>query len=769
MILRLTLLFLVILLSGNAAHAADASFAPVQRFIQSHCIECHGDKSKKADLDLKPFADEQAVIKGRKTWERIVEMVVDGEMPPKKRPRPADSEQTAFVHAVHSIFEKADKGAIDPGRVTVRRLNRAEYNNTIRDLVYVDFEPAADFPSDEVGYGFDNIGDVLSISPVLMERYFAAAEGIVQRAIMVEPSKPVNRRQAGRYLEPAGSNVPQTRFRPVIRNGVNTPFRIGDEGEYTLRTRVYATNSGSEKVKVAWTIDQKQVAAFEVDSAATEKQPMTIEQKVNIQAGNHRFALMLLNASENDPKRTLHVEFIEVAGPTDPRPSSHRKLLAVDPKLPQAEQTRVVVERFASRAYRRPATKDEVGRLVQLVTDAQARGAKWEAGIQVAFQAVLCSPKFLFRLELDDGKRGPQAGRLNEVVELDDWQLASRLSYFLWSSMPDEELFNLASKAQLRPNLDAQVKRMLADPKSQALVDNFAMQWLQLRRLRSYSADSKMFPMFDDRLKRSMQKETELFVGAVFREDRSILDLIDADFTFMDRTLAQFYGIADTAGNKMSQKPTRPGGKQFDRSEWVRVPLADKSRGGILTQASILAVTSNPTRTSPVKRGKFILEQILGTPPPPPPGEVPELKAVILTGTLRQQMVQHRENPACASCHAKMDPLGFAFENFNAVGQWRDKENNTPIDASGTLPDGKSFQGPAELKAILKDKKELFARCLAEKMLTYAIGRGVEYYDRRALTEIVSRMDRDGYRFSSLVIGIVRSDPFTKRRARENG
>ena len=343
--------------------------------------------------------------------------------------------------------------------------------------------------------------------------------------------------------------------------------------------------------------------------------------------------------------------------------------------------------------------------------------------------------------------------------------MASRLSYFLWSTMPDQELFDLAGKRQLTANLEAQVRRMLKDPKAEALVNRFALQWLQLQRLQTLAPDAKIFASFNDRLRRSMLRETELFIGEILREDRSLLDLIDGPFTYLNEPLARHYGIADTAGNRVGQKRTIPGGRPFVWDEFARVSLSDPERGGILTHASVLTVTSNPTRTSPVKRGKWILEQILGTPPPPPPAAVPALdEQKELTGTLRQRMEQHRKNPGCAGCHRQMDAMGFAFENFDAIGRFRTHDAEGAIDPSGTLPDGRAFQGAAELKTILKEQKELIARNLAEKLLTYALGRGLEYYDTRAVSQIVTRLVQNDFQFSTLAVAIAQSDPFRLRR-----
>jgi hypothetical protein len=601
-------------------------------FLEKHCVGCHSGSKPEAGLTLAPFRDDGSVAKQRDRWKTVIGMVETGGMPPEGEPQPTADERDAFLQVVHGVFERAVRDAKpDPGRVTMRRLNRTEYRNTIRDLIGVDFDPTEDFPSDDIGHGFDNIGDVLTMSPVLMERYLAAAESIMQRAIVANP----------------------------------------------------------------------------------------------------------------------------------PPPASQQRLLACSADKPKAEQTREVLQRFAARAYRRPATGDEVERLAGLAEAAVNGGKTWEAGLQLAMQAVLCSPKFLFRAELDDRPDSP------DVRSLDEYQLASRLSYFLWSTMPDEALTQLAAENQLRANLDVQVKRLLEDPKSDSLVENFALQWLQLKRLVSFTPDPQRFPHFSNRLRSSMLEETKRFFASVIREDRSILDLLAADYTFLNEKLARHYGIIDTQGTRAGQKPVRPGGQPIRGDDFVRVALADSERGGLLTQASVLTVTSNPTRTSPVKRGRWVLEQILGTPPPPPPPNVPVLpegSQAELTGSLRQRFEQHRSNPVCANCHARMDPIGFAFENYDAVGAFRTKDGAFDIDPAGQLPDGRSFQSWAELKELLKEQKDLFARCLTEKMLIYALGRGLEYYDQPAVERIVAALQGDNYRFSTLVREIARSDAFQKRR-----
>jgi Protein of unknown function (DUF1592)/Protein of unknown function (DUF1588)/Protein of unknown function (DUF1587)/Protein of unknown function (DUF1585)/Protein of unknown function (DUF1595)/Planctomycete cytochrome C len=767
--------------------ANDEFTRDVLPFVEKHCVSCHNAQKKKADLILTAYRDELSVVKNRTVWQAVAKMVHAGEMPPESRPRPAAADMERFDKAIAAIFERADHGAKrDPGHVTIRRLNRSEYNNTIHDLIGVDFQPAEDFPSDDVGYGFDNIGDVLSLSPVHMERYLTAAESIVQRAVLLEAPKPPQHPAAANFLSPRARGEPNVRSLST-KDSLYFVYRITDPGEYIFRVRAYGQPANNEAPKIALFIDGKEVATHEVKNI-DERRGGSFEAPLTLKEGEYKAEVKLLNpsagtdeshvpelipvagtvgrvlkAQTGDKPRTVFVRRFEMEGPKDSYPASHKKIMACDPKALHADQTREILTRFATRAYRRPATKDEVDRLVKLVEAAEKRGDKWEAGIQLALSAVLVSPKFLFRVELDDR---PDS---REAHPIEEYQLASRLSYFLWSTMPDDELLALAAKKQLAANLDAQVKRMLKDPRSQALVDNFAMQWLQLRTLKNFTPDPKRFPSFDEPLRAAMLKETESFFGAIIREDRSILDLIDADFTFLNRRLAEHYGIADTNGNRRGQKPTKPEGNFFLGDRFVRVTLQDGERGGLLTQASILAVTSNPTRTSPVKRGRWVLEQMLGTPPPPPPPNVPPLEDAKrqLTGSLRQRMTQHRVDPACANCHARMDPIGFGFENYDAIGAFRTKDDGFPVDPSGTLPDGKSFKGPGELKQILKGKKELFSRCLSEKMLTYALGRGVEYYDRSTVEGINEALAKNDYRFSVLVTEIVKSDPFRLRRGKE--
>lgn len=790
-------LALCIFVATGRADDAPPPFAQVApAFLQKHCIACHGSEKPKAGLSLLELREPGSVLTKRKTWDGVFAMLASGDMPPDDRPQPTVEEKTAFVASARAAFAEAARNAPpNPGRVTMRRLNRVEYRNTIRDLIGIDFDPAADFPADDVGHGFDNIGDVLTLSPVLMERYLAASEGIMQRAIMVNPPAPTKRHISAQYTEPAGPNVPkENHFRPItseksdsaiLTGPIHTPYQWDAEGEYVFRARVYAKGEGDKPIFAAVmvtggvatpaseeelgkisgravnSLKPLQVLATVEIKARDSKNAQQIEVKIPPMPGRQRTAIGLIKPAEGAPPVKLCVEYLALEGPLDPRPSSHRKLLAASADKPQPEQSREVLTRFASRAFRRPATPAEIDRLTKLVAARQAEGASWEAANQLAMQAVLCSPKFLFRVELDER---PDSA---EVRPLDEFQLASRLSYFLWSSMPDDELSSLAREGKLAANLESQVRRMLKDPKATSLVENFALQWLQLKRLETYDADKAKFPQFSDRLRRAMLKETTLTIDHIFRDDRSLIELLDSDYTFLDESLARHYGIRDTMGNRNGQKDPRPGGQPIPRENFVRVSLAGGERGGLLTQASILTVTSNPGRTSPVKRGKWVLEQLLGTPPPPAPPNVPLLaedEKAQQSGSLRQRFEQHRANPSCANCHARMDPLGFALENYDAIGGYRTKDGEFPIDTAGELPDGRKISGAVDLKGVLKEKKDLFARCFAEKLLIYALGRGLEYYDGRALDQIAAAMAKGDYRLSALCVEITKSEPFRNRR-----
>lgn len=792
----------------RADEAPDFAAAGVP-FLKQHCVECHSGDKPKGELSLETFRDTASLVRGRKTWDAILKRIQTGDMPPEGRPRPTVAEADAFVGLVKGVFDDHDRHAPpDPGRVTMRRLNRVEYWNTVRDLLGTDFNPTEGFPADDIGHGFDNIGDVLTISPLLMERYLEAAETIAQRVILVDPPPPARRYLSGRFLQPNNAETPQGRFRPLdpkseqaVHSGPFTAdggyLKITPDADLILRANLYAEPQGDAPVEVALFLIGQNLAApasaeerarmlganaaklpplqilktFEI-TARDGSKPQEIEFPLHKLANINSAGVALLKPASGEPAK-LFVEHIWTEGPLETRPASQQMILACPPDIAPAERTRIVLTRLLRRGYRRTPRVEEVARLTALVDATQAAGEKWEAGIQRAIEALLCSPKFLFRVELDDQPQSTSppsqggAGGGPQATPIDEFHLASRLSYFLWSTMPDDELLDLAEKKQLAANLDAQVKRMLAEPRSGELVRNFTLQWLQIQRLERFAPDAALFPTFDDQLRAAMLRETELFFDSIVREDRSILQLLDADYTFLNGPLAQHYGIVDTAGNAAGQNPPQPGGQPISGAEFRRVTLQGRRRGGLLTQASVLTVTSNPTRTSPVKRGRWVLEQILGEPPPPPPPDVPELPAdeqAVKGGSLRQRLEVHRKNVTCANCHARMDPIGFALENFDAIGRYRTQDGEFPVDASGEFADGTKFAGPEDLKSIVAAKREQFARCLTEKLLTYALGRGVEYYDRRAVDKIVQELAAADYKFSALATGIARSDPFRMRR-----
>jgi hypothetical protein len=592
----------------------DAFKAKVQPLLGKYCLKCHGapGQKAKAELDLNRYSGEKSVQDNRKIWKEILTKLYTREMPPEDaKPQPSADERATMTDWVETVLNKLDAtGPRSPGRVVARRLNRFEYSNTIRDLLGVEFNAAADFPSDDIGYGFDNIGDVLSLPPLLMEKYVAASKKIVGEAI-----------------------------------------------------------TGKDKDRL-----------------------------------------------------------IFIARP--------------DEKKPKRDAAKEILAKFLPRAFRRTVLPDELERFVKLFDVSDKQEATFDAAMKLPLRAALISPHFLFRIELDMG------GGLDGVYPISDFEFASRLSYFLWSSMPDDELLEQAKRGGLRApkTLEAQVTRMLKDPRSHALAEHFTVQWLQIRRLETAKFS---LPGFDDDLRRSMVQEAVLFFEALLKEDRSLLEMIESNFTYVNDRLARHYGLSATVGR-----------------DFQKVTLTDPRRGGVLTMAAVLAATSDPNRTSPVKRGKWILESILGTPPPPPLPDAANLKddASVSGLNMRQRMEQHRANPVCASCHAKMDPIGFGFENYDAIGAWRDRDGTAMLDTSATLPDGKSFKGPVELKAILKAKKADFIRCLTEKMLTYAMGRGVEYFDGRSVSEIGDQVARGEYKFSTLVMGIAKSYPFQNRQ-----
>lgn len=626
----------------DLAEAPQASLPyeqAVAPLVERYCLTCHNRDEASGGIVFEgrgasPSSSDLAV------WRRATQALRSGSMPPRSEPQPTPQERDAFSAWVNAAFFQAGGGASTDSRPRpIRRLNRAEYDNTIRDLTGLDLRAADDFPADDVGYGFDNIGEVLAISPLLAERFVDAAEKIVERLL----ASPDARQRL--FNAPADDWLP-----------------------YGLRGLLPAR-----------------------DPAVKRLQPL-------------------------------------------PR---------LEPPQQELERAANILRAFGDRAYRRPITYDELTRLLRFVERSQQDGEGIEPGLKLALEAILVSPYFLFHLE---GYSGAAAS--GPTQPSDDFALASRLSYFLWSSMPDEALYQLASTGKLREprTLRAQVRRMLGDLQARALVDNFFAQWLQLRNLKEFTPDPARFPDFDEELRAAARTETELFCQNLIREDRSILELLDADYTFVNERLARHYGLAGVQGETFQ-----------------RVSLAGSQRGGLLTQASILAVTSNPTRTSPTKRGRWILENLLAVPIPSPPPGADDLKEhATQTGTLRQRLERHRTDPQCASCHERMDSVGFGLENFNAVGAWRNRDGEQPIDASGTLA-GQAFTSPKELRILLRSRREEFVRCLSEKLLIYALGRGLVAADWYTVETIARRLERNGERFSSLLVGIVLSEPFRQQ------
>jgi hypothetical protein len=732
----------------------------IKPLLATYCSRCHGPQQAEGEIALHEYVNVAAIRRDRETWKRIAEMIEFDAMPPEDEPQPSSAERQRLLVWINDIIRQEGMRDGDPGRVTLRRLNRAEYDNTVRDLTGLELHLSDDFPSDDVGEGFDNIGDVLSLPPLLFERYMDAAEHIAGAAILDSKGNVKTKRCERDKLKGFGSaNLDSYGVYRLSSSGlVTATFEFPRDGEYLLRGEAGAQQAGSELAKMEISLDGKAVKV--VDVKAPMDQMDLYEAKVRVPQGAHRVSAAFINDYYNpearDPSqrdRNMAIRALEVVGPVDLRaeelPASHRRIMIAVPGNGKTAQqaAREILDRFASRAFRRPVTDSEMERLLQLVDKVLERDESFERAIQVAVASVLVSPHFLFRVELD-----PEPDNPNRTRTLNDYELASRLSYFLWSSMPDDPLFDLAAKGRLQDDqvLRQQVLRMLQDDKAAALVTNFGGQWLNLRNLEGVTPDPEQFVSFNDRLRRDMQGETERLFATIMREDRSIIDFLTADFTFVNQRLAEHYGLPGIQGEQLQ-----------------RVSLDNGQRIGVLTHGSILTLTSNPTRTSPVKRGKWIMENILGTPPPDPPGNVPpleEAREASPNATLREQMVMHRDNPVCASCHRQMDPLGFGFENFDAVGRWRERDGDHPIDSSGELPSGEKFSGPTQLVRILSQRQELFSRMLAGKVLTYALGRGLQPYDESAIDEVVQRLKQNEYRFSQLVTGIALSDPFRMRR-----
>jgi mono/diheme cytochrome c family protein len=742
------------LIAAHVARAAPesdpSSFAKdVQPLLSHVCANCHNPQIRAGNLDIASFEQASSLTSDPEGWTKILARLRAGEMPPPGVPGASPESVASLIAVVQGELNKNLRPRA--GRVIAHRLNRAEYSNTIRDVLGVDFRADEAFPADDSGYGFDNIGDVLTVSPVLMQEYLSAAEKIAARAVGGDPL-------------PAPSYVnSRDRIRRVGPGVIEMKALVDYDADYVVKVNLNGSRPDNKPVTLRISVDGKPVKTVNVDVAIDavnrqggNTQRRSEEVRVFLTANEHALRAEFLNddfvrnlsdRAVLNPHGNIFPESFDLGGPFAPagsRPVA-KKVLLCDPASGSVCVERILTT-FAHHAYRRPATKAELEELLSIYTSATQSGYAPKQSLQFAIVGALVSPQFLFRIERD-----PAPGTTTAPVS--DLELASRLSYFLWSSAPDDDLLRLAESGQLHQPavLDAQVKRMIADPRSTAFADNFGGQWLQTRALDAVTPDPVKFPEWNATLRDEMNTETRLFFETVMRENRAIADFIDGKFTFLNENLADYYGIRGVSG-----------------TEFRRVDLSDADaamRSGVFTQASVLTVSSYPTRTSVVLRGKYLLETVLNAPPPPPPPDVPAFdeKAVGTIRSLRAQMETHRADPVCASCHARMDVLGFGLEDYDAIGRWRLIDGRFPIDSTGTFPDGRKFSSPAEMKAILRENLPDFVECLAEKMLTYALGRGVENYDRPALDGIVRETAAGGNRFEALILAVTHSLPFQQR------
>ena len=759
---------------------ARASAASTHRqFLNRYCVSCHNDKAKTGGLSLQQ-ADPSSPDAHPEIWEKVVRKVHTGVMPPPNMPQPSKEDRRTLLTWLETELDAASAAKPNPGRTeTLRRLNRTEYQNAIRDLLSVDIDAASLLPPDESGHGFDNV-TVGDLPPTLLDRYISAAQKISRLAIGSTQSS----LQADVIRLPA--DLTQETYVPGLpigtRGGVSIPYTFPQDGEYDLQVWLARDLNGNvgglreaRTHELILLVDREPVGNFTIrkpegDDTTLDKD---LKARVTVRAGPHDIGVTFirdgsslvetarqpLQARFNErrhPRTGPAIDQVSVTGPHAAKGAedtpSRRRLFVCQPagsdKDKEDSCARSILTTLMRRAYRRPIAKEEVEGPMAFYREGRSSG-DFDAGIGRALSAVLINPEFLFRVEADP-KKLPASG----VYRISDLELASRLSFFLWSSIPDDELLDAAIRGRLsRPEeLEKQTRRMLADRRSVNLATNFAGQWLRLRNLEAVTPNARLFPDFDDNLRQAFRQETELFLDSVLREDRSVLDMIRADYTFLNERLARHYGIPNVYG-----------------SRFRRVTLAPESRrGGLLRHGSVLSVTAYATRTSPVIRGVYVLENIFGAPPPPPLPNVPALDESTVSANLpmRERLAAHRNNAVCASCHRTIDPVGFSLENFNAVGQWRNYEGEgEPIDAAGALPGVGEFRGVTGLEDGLLSRPELFAATLTEKLLTFGLGRGIEYYDGPAVRKIVRDAAKDNYRFSSIILGIVKSVPFEMRRA----
>lgn len=780
--MKLARWFMPILLLGGifvaASTAQDPSVvtpargeSPEDALVSRYCVGCHGGEEKAAGLALDAIGRE-ALDRHSQSWELVARKLRARQMPPSDAPRPKEQEYDAAIGSLETKLDQLAAQHPQPGRTgTLRRLNRTEYRNAIRDLLDLEIDVADLLPPDESSSGFDNI-TVENLSPTLLDRYLTAAQKISAWAVG-------SSRQTGLTIRVRADLTQEEQIEglPVgTRGGALIHYNFPQDGAYDVQVRLARDRNEeveglSQPHELEILLDRRRQALFTVapprdnNHAAVDAH---LQTRIDVSAGPHKLGVTFVKQPSSlletkrqpyqahynmhrHPRISPALYQVSITGPYDPRgpgdTPSRRRIFVCRPEKPEEDEAcaKRILESLIRRAYRRPVTDEDLAKPLALFRDARTEG-DFDAGIEMALSAVLFSPHFLFRIERDP----PETPR-GTAYRISDLELASRLSFFLWSSIPDDELLNLAAAGTLRQPqvLQKQVRRMLADPRSQSLVTSFADQWLHLRNLDAMTPDLRLFPDFDDNLRQALRKETELHFAGVLREDRSVLDLLKSDHTFLNERLAKHYDIPHIYG-----------------SRFRCVPLPDGSqRGGLLRQGSVLTVTSYATRTSPVIRGKWVLENLLGTPPPPPLPNVPALKDNTVSSSLsvRERLQAHRAHAACASCHNLMDPIGFSLENFDAVGRWRTSEEARPIDASGGLPDGSQFSGVDGLEQALLRRPELFVGTLSEKLLSFAIGRGIEPFDGPAVRQIVRDAKARDYRFSSLIEGIVTSTPFQMR------
>ncbi len=757
------------------ASPADAH----RQLINTYCIGCHSARAKVGGLVLEGLSLDK-VAENAATWEKVIRKLNGGQMPPQGMPKPQPAASQGLAQYLAASLDKSLATNADPGRAPIHRLNRNEYANAIRDLLAVEIDPAEYLPPDDESDGFDNIADALRVSPTLLDQYLVASRKIsalavgdmettpMSRIIQVPPDLSQEDHIEGLPLGTRGGVLIQHNF-PLdadydfsvflIQNivGYVTGLEYAHELEIAVDgERVFLAPVGGED-------DNKM--SDENLGVAKDTLDARLKSRIPVKAGRHTVTVAFLrrnSAPTDEPLQPFTrdhdlqnmnglplVDHVQITGPFHPTGSgetaSRKKIFVCQAKTDACAKQ--ILSSIAKRAYKRPVAEADLASLMSLY-EAGNKDGGFEKGIQNALRLVLANPKFLFRVEPD-----PKTSAPGSVRKLTDLELATRLSFFLWSSLPDDELINLAAQGRLKSTqvLDQQVKRMLADPRADAMVSNFAGQWLLLRNLNSQPRDPNVFPNYDANLRDAFRKETEMLFQAVMREDRSVMELMTADYTFVNQRLAQHYGIPGVYG-----------------SNFRRVKITDPNRRGILGQGSFLTVTSESNRTSPVKRGKYILETILGTPPPAPPPNVPALKENDESGrnatTLRARLALHREAATCSTCHSVMDPLGLALENFDAIGQFRTKELGGQVDTAGQLADGTKISGPTELRAALLRRPEQFVGTMTEKMMVYALGRALESYDMPVVRDITRQAGRQDYKFSAVVLGIVKSTPFTMKK-----